>query len=309
MPFTRTSLQRLHPSRGSSRTIPSWETLVAPSSLRAASGLMRPWTRLVMIAASGMLLGACSYFSREIEPYSPPAFAGTPRPDRGRTLYLRDCAWCHGNRGRGTTRGPDLVSGRNGAAFTHFVLSTGRMPIDSPFEPVTRKHPLYTEEEIADIVEFIESFGTPGPHIPDPDPLRGDLSLGAELYQAHCAACHSTTGIGSALTTGRRGDLEGEVARKSGILAPDILQSTPTQIAEAMLVGPGTMPVFAPPTFTTEEINSIVRYVIYLQDPRDRGGTPLGRIGPVVEGAVALVAGLGFLLVGLRWIGTTSRVR
>ena len=49
---------------------------------------------------------------------------------------------------------------------------------------------------------------------------------------------------------------------------------------------------------------SIVRYVEYLRDPEDRGGLGLGHLGPIPEGFVAWVIGLGLIVIGIRWIGT-----
>ncbi|MGH2693685.1 MAG: c-type cytochrome, partial [Actinomycetota bacterium] len=246
-----------------------------------------------------------SYVGGRTEPFRQPAREEPAGLSRGRDLYMRDCAWCHGSGGEGTTRGPDLISGTNGEAFTHFMLSTGRMPINEPLDRVTRRDPIYTEGEIEDIVAFVTSLGGEGPVTPEVDPEGGELSLGLGLYQENCAACHSTTGIGGALTTGRPGEVEGEVAARSGIIAPSIRESSPTEIAEAMVVGPGTMPVFGEETFDDAEVDAIVRYVVYLQDPDERGGADLGGVGPVTEGAVAWIVGLGALLLLIRWIGTT----
>ena len=58
-----------------------------------------------------------------------------------------------------------------------------------------------------------------------------------------------------------------------------------------------------------QEVNAIARYVRYLQSPDDEGGAPIGRIGPVAEGAVALAVGLAALLLAIRWIGTRTGER
>jgi quinol---cytochrome-c reductase cytochrome c subunit len=89
-------------------------------------------------------------------------------------------------------------------------------------------------------------------------------------------------------------------------IAPGLEAATPTEVAEAMLTGPGPMPVFGAETFPKEELDSIVRYVAYLQNPDDRGGADIGRIGPVAEGAVGWIVGLGLVLVLTRWLGTRA---
>ena len=127
-----------------------------------------------------------------------------------------------------------------------------------------------------------------GPAIPVIDPARGNLTRGGELYRLHCAPCHSATGIGGALA--------------QGDLAPSIFASTPIEVAESLLVGPGAMPLFAPNVFDEEEVDSIVRYVRYLAEPENPGGLSLGRSGRVDEGLVAWVVGIGGLVLGARWV-------
>jgi ubiquinol-cytochrome c reductase cytochrome c subunit len=257
---------------------------------------MRLRTLVVPIA---LLLTSCSYLGGRTEHYRPPAIAQTPVPDTGRELYLRDCAWCHGSEGRGTDRGPDLISGTNGPAFVDFMLSTGRMPIDDPRQQVTSRDPIYSTQEIERIVDFTRTFGARGPEIPTVDLDDAELVQGQRLYQENCAACHSTTGIGGALTQGRSGELAG-----SAVVAPPVIYSSSTEVAEAVRVGPGTMPVFDENIFDAEELNAIVAYVAYLKDPSDRGGAPVGRVGPVIEGAIGWIVGLGLLLLFVRWAGT-----
>jgi ubiquinol-cytochrome c reductase cytochrome c subunit len=239
-------------------------------------------------------LSGCSYFGRETAPYRAPVVEQAG-PRGGAELYLRDCGWCHGSEGEGTARGPDLISGTNGTAFTDFMLTTGRMPIGSPDERSDRAEPVYRPDEVEAIVAFVGSLGGEGPPIPEIAPEQGDLGEGEVLYQENCAACHSTTLVGGALASGSSG---------KALIAPSLLETTPLQTAEAMLVGPGAMPVFGLETFTTEQVNSIVRYVDHQQEPDDRGGAPIGHVGPVTEGAVGWLIGLGAMVLVCRWIGT-----
>lgn len=264
---------------------------------------------LLLVGIGALSMPACVYFQGQTERYSPPMNepaipSATART--GEQLYLRDCAWCHGDQGGGTSRAPDLVSGTNGPAYTHFMLTSGRMPIDFTTQVVKRSPPAYEDQDIDAIIAHVDSLGATGPPIPDLDPTAGDIGLGAELYQENCAACHSTTAIGGALAPGTARDVSGTVARRTGLVAPGLEESSATEVAEAMLVGPGTMPVFGAETFSEDEVDSIVRYVRYLQDPIDRGGAPIGRIGPVAEGAVGWIVGLGALLLVARVIGTRT---
>jgi len=50
-------------------------------------------------------------------------------------------------------------------------------------------------------------------------------------------------------------------------------------------------------------VASIVRYVKSLDHPDDRGGSGLGHAGPIPEGFVGWLAGLGASLLACYWIG------
>ena len=115
-----------------------------------------------------------------------------------------------------------------------------------------------------------------------------DIVSGGELYRANCAACHQAAGIGGALSYGNH--------------APALDQATPTQVVEAMRVGPGQMPVFDQSVIDDADARDIAAYVQYLHEPDDRGGLSLGRSGPFGEGFVALTAGLGGLTVLGAWV-------
>jgi ubiquinol-cytochrome c reductase cytochrome c subunit len=251
------------------------------------------------VVALVALLGACTYGAAETGPFRPAVVAAAGEPAGGKELYQRDCAWCHGSEGWGTPRGPDLVSGTNGRALTHFMLTTGRMPLRYPGQPSKRGDAVYTAAEIDAIVEYVAGLGGAGPDIPELDLGDADVAEGESLYAENCAACHSTTLVGGALTSA-----PGAWRRSTN--APGLRASTPLEVAEAMLTGPGAMPVFGADAFTDEEIDAIVRYVVTLQKARDRGGLPLLHVGPVTEGAVAWLVGIGSLLIVARWIGTRS---
>jgi ubiquinol-cytochrome c reductase cytochrome c subunit len=64
--------------------------------------------------------------------------------------------------------------------------------------------------------------------------------------------------------------------------------------------------VFGPDTLSDQQISDIASYVQYLHHPNDRGGLALGHLGPIPEGFVAWVVGLGLLLLAARLIGTRA---
>ncbi|MEX2587368.1 MAG: c-type cytochrome [Actinomycetota bacterium] len=204
----------------------------------------------------------------------------------GRILYENSCSTCHGVDGRGTADGPTLES--SGAAGAHFMLSTGRMPLDDPTSQPVRKTAAFTEEEILRISAYVASISD-GPPIPEVELEEADLAEGQQLFSANCAACHNSAGSGGAVG--------------AGLEAPALHESTPVQVVEATRIGPGTMPVFDQSTLSDEEVNSIARYLAYLKEAPDPGGLGLGRIGPIAEGFVTWLVGVGLLVLAARWIG------
>ena len=207
--------------------------------------------------------------------------------EAGRQLYLVACTSCHGAEGEGTERGPTLVGA--GAASAHYYLSTGRMPLDQTGAQPQRKPPAYSARDIEQLVAYVASLG-PGEPQPRIDHRKGDLAEGYELFSNNCASCHSSAGVGGALG--------------HAIYAPGLKPASTLQIAEAVRVGPGAMPAFGPETLDDHQLESLVRYVVYLKNPEDRGGYGLGHLGPLPEGFVAWVVGLMAMLGVARWIGT-----
>jgi len=255
-----------------------------------------------LVALALLPLVACGWFSGHTRRYEPPGIQAVGHPVTGEEWFQRDCAFCHGNQGQGTQRGPKLEARDMVQALTDFMLRTGRMPIADPRDVVRRGPPAYPPDVIAKIVAYVGTFNPLAAGLPVPDAASGDLAHGQELFQANCAACHSATGIGGTLAEGKAVSAS---ENKTGFQIPSLLQSTPLEIAEAMRAGPGTMPVFGKGTFTDHDVDSIVRYVRYMRTQNRGGATALGRVGPVAEGAVGWIVGLGLLMLFVRWIGRT----
>ena len=77
---------------------------------------------------------------------------------------------------------------------------------------------------------------------------------------------------------------------------PPLEDATPTQIAEAIRIGPYVMPHFSKRHLSDDQVDSIIRYVEYAKAPDDRGGWSIGHIGPVPEGLVAWWLGAAVLV-------------
>jgi len=205
--------------------------------------------------------------------------------DSGRAIYLQSCAACHGQQGQGTVDGPSLQS--SGAAAADFMLRTGRMPLNRPGDPTRRRPPAFDDATIQALVAYVATLGT-GPAIPNVVTSGADVSKGRMLYTANCAACHGPSGGGDAIG--------------GGVSAPSLAESDPRTVAEAMRVGPGAMPVFNESAISDAEVADIAAYLEYLRRTPAPGGAQPPLVGPVAEGFVAVVIGLGLLLVVVRWV-------
>lgn len=195
----------------------------------------------------------------------------------GEQLYVESCASCHASDGSGTEFGPAIDDA--GEAAADFQLRTGRMPLADPSDQARRNPPAFDEAEIEALVDYVGSLGQ-GPPIPVVDPEAGDLVQGQGLFVNNCAACHGATANGGAAGV--------------GALAPSLYAATSVDIAEAVVTGPGEMPVF---DFDQGQIDAVARYLRYLQTEDAPGGADIGGIGPVPEGFVGWAVGM--LALGL----------
>ncbi len=212
----------------------------------------------------------------------------------GENLYGSQCVMCHGANGRGGELGPSLIG--QGAASIDFVIRTGRMPLaDAGDRPVHTEQKL-TDEERRALVAFVPTLspeGQRGPEIPEINDLSSaSLTVGLELFTSNCAACHGPTAAGIAV--GRR-----DVSSNLNI-------ADPVEIAEAIRVGPGVMPVFGEEVIDADELDAIVAWVVHLREREAPGGLAVGRSGPVSEGVVVWLLGIGGLLSIIYLLGDRS---
>ncbi|MGI8870820.1 MAG: cytochrome bc1 complex diheme cytochrome c subunit [Mycobacteriales bacterium] len=208
----------------------------------------------------------------------------------GQGLFDNSCITCHGANLQGVeNKGPSLIG--VGAASVYFQVSTGRMPLAGQGSQAVRKPPKYTPAEIQQLMAYVQSVGG-GPELPTGNLRKGNMAEGGELFRLNCASCHNLAGKGGALSSGKA--------------APNLDQATDKQIYAAMLSGPANMPVFGENQVTPEQKKAIINYVQSLKAQADPGGAGIGRIGPVSEGMVIWVGGIGALLLVVLWIGAKS---
>ncbi|HYT10936.1 MAG TPA: c-type cytochrome [Mycobacteriales bacterium] len=272
-----------------------------PSSEKGSRPRSRLRRRLSGALALALALGAVGVG------YSTVAAAATPKTARaasnapaaepveirkGRQLYELGCITCHGRNLQGVQdRGPSLLG--VGEAAVYFQVSTGRMPVARQEAQAERKPPKYTEAETLQLARYVQSVGG-GPTLPQGN-LRGDdsnLAEGGELFRLNCASCHNFAGRGGALSAGK--------------YAPSLMPSTDLQVWTAMLSGPQNMPVFSDNQITPAQKQAITHYIQTVKTERDPGGNSIGRLGPVPEGLVIWVVGIGAIMLMILWIGAKS---
>ena len=198
-----------------------------------------------------------------------PAVAAAQPAGLGRQLYAQSCAECHGSQGGGVGGlGPSLVG--VGELAADFYLRTGYMPLDDPGTQPERHPVLLRDREIRALETYIDSLGG-GPPVPTPHPERGNVATGLQVFAEHCAGCHQIAAAGGIVT---------------GARVPPLERATPTQIAEAVRIGPYVMPRFSEHDISEAELDSLIAYVDYAKRPDDAGGWAIDHLGPFPEGMV-----------------------
>ncbi|MBI2899732.1 MAG: c-type cytochrome [Planctomycetes bacterium] len=133
----------------------------------------------------------------------------------GRDTYLRRCAWCHGDTGRGdgASAAGMFPRPRDFVRADYRIRSTphGRLPTDEdlaraiekglPGTPMPAWEKILSRDEIAQLVRYLKSLS---PRFADerPTPIAvpsgpGSAERGRELYRkARCTLCHGDAGRG-----------------------------------------------------------------------------------------------------------------
>jgi ubiquinol-cytochrome c reductase cytochrome c subunit len=251
-----------------------------------------PFTSSQLTCRGGKII---SYGNNAITYANPPA----SYVSAGELLFAKTCSSCHGSDANGVNPNGQPTIGPNlqgvGAATVDFWVSTGRMPAtDIKAVEAERKETRLTPKQALELAAYVNSLDPSVPAVPTPDLKGASLSVGSDLFSLNCAACHTITGAGDALAFGTN--------------APSLQNRsvTPQQVAEAMRIGPANMPRFSG-NLTDSQVRDVVAYVTSrIQHPANPGGAGLGGVGPVAEGFVALLIGVGGLVLICFWIGERS---
>lgn len=262
--------------------------------MRRAAWILATCWALSLVAAA---IAAAQPQSGIVRPTTEPS---APSVQLGAELFSGNCASCHGIAGSGISTprpaaGDLLGAGPSlrgiGAMAPDFYLRTGYMPLSSIHDQPGPDRVLFSDKEIRSIVAYVASLG-PGPAIPHPDPAAGNLAEGMDQFTLHCAGCHQEDARGGFVT---------------GAVVPPLQQVTPTQIAEAVRIGPYLMPRFTTAQISNSQLNSIIKYVLFLRHPPNRGGWGIGNIGPIPEGLVTWWIAVPLLIIGCMLVGRRFR--
>ncbi|MCW2778259.1 MAG: qcrC [Frankiales bacterium] len=255
---------------------------------RASDRISRYGVLLLALTLVGGLYTAF-YAPKSSATEQQPASSQSMAVKEGRDLFLTGCSTCHGLNLQGGAGGPTLIG--VGASAVVFQVESGRMPLNAGEVQAPRKQPKYSVAEVDQLAAYIQSRGG-GPTLPPGSLTDGDLAMGGELFRTNCASCHNAGGAGGALTYGK--------------YAPKLQPASPRVIYAAMQHGPESMPRFGDNQLSVAEKKSITRYVSYLTKAGQPGGNDLGRFGPVPEGLVVWLVGIGSLVVLTLWIGNRA---
>lgn len=233
--------------------------------------------------------------------------------ENGAALYAVNCAVCHGTRGEGrvgatldkvfATIAPD--------EFLTEVIERGRAGTFMPAWSTAYGGPLI-EAQVADIVAYIESWGTtvepPEPAPPRPEveippvpEVDGDPNAGYTVFQTNCAACHGDQGqgrIGATLNTAF-----------AAIEPGAFVVETVRRGVEGSLMPPFALENGGP--LSDDDINNVAAYVLSIQRQGGPGtggeivgsgsAWPLIIVGAVL---VLVIVGLGIAVARRERAGT-----
>lgn len=211
-----------------------------------------------------------------------PAVCQTPAntaPPDGKAIYQQRCAECHGEKGQGvsamiTMAGPPLLAEHDASrVLTAMEVGPSHMP---------RFAYVLSMEQMRSVAAYVTQTLAAVPMD------KGSLPEGGDLYRLYCDPCHGPM-------------VRGGVLAFVGLNPPSLATLSPPLIAGFIRTGLGPMPSYPPSLLSDEQLDSIVKYVQFMQHPPDRGGSPLGYFGPVAEGFIAWM--MLFVIIGIcGWI-------
>jgi len=122
-----------------------------------------------------------------------PAVAAEPAA-KGRELYHRHCASCHGNDGQGGVGVPLALPSFLSGVSDEYLFRTVRLGRPGRVMPAFTQ---LADGEIRSIVAHVRSWSGQAARVPRAaGRIRGNVARGRTLYAKHCSACHGANGEG-----------------------------------------------------------------------------------------------------------------
>src|SRR5579863_3586248 len=160
-----------------------------------------------LLISALLLVGISSASAQAAKP------ATRPAPERGKSLFARDCAFCHGRDAAGGESGPDLTRSRLVARDVRgdkirAVVHDGRIERGMP------AFARLTVPQVNDLIAFIrdqtrKSNSRPGGRrgVDVADLQTGNVEQGKAYFNGpgKCSSCHSPTGDLAGIATRREG--------------------------------------------------------------------------------------------------------
>jgi ubiquinol-cytochrome c reductase cytochrome c subunit len=254
---------------------------------RRKRGRRSPLASVALVLTGLLMTGGAYALITATTPASADTAGSAQSISDGKKLFAANCATCHGLDLSGTATGPSLIG--VGAAAVDFQVGTGRMPLAQDAPQAEVKPPVFNDQAVKAMASYVAAV-SPGPGIPASSnlTLTGDATKGAELFRINCAMCHNVAGAGGALTEGK--------------YAPNLMNTSPAHIYEAMLTGPQNMPVFNDDNITPQEKQDIITALKTQDKAAGVGGFELGSLGPVAEGLFLWIFGLGAVVAFTVWL-------
>ncbi len=128
---------------------------------------------------------------------------------------------------------------------------------------------------IAAIEAYAHALDPSGPPIPEVT-AGGELHHGRAVFEQNCEHCHGVDGGGASVGGNQ--------------WAPALHDTSITQVAEAIRIGPGEMPRFGERQLIERDLRDVASYVFKLDTRADERALPLSSSGPVPEGLLGWLA-------------------
>ncbi|HSF15505.1 MAG TPA: c-type cytochrome [Vicinamibacteria bacterium] len=122
-------------------------------------------------------------------PHERAPLPGDPRT--GQSLFRRDCQGCHKAEGEGGDVGPNLDEGAEAPSLAGLAASfwNHSPAMGERMSQLGVERPMLSESEMADLITYLFAIRY--------FERRGDVTVGARIYEARCGKCHGEEGRGN----------------------------------------------------------------------------------------------------------------